>query len=430
MVFIIDKFCNYLIYIFLIHYCWRIEFRKQPVCLVASTISCIIAGVLDFIFGETIITYLVWSPLAMALLFRDKLWHISVLTVALTWFMGMIDTFSVIVVQIVLFGRADERGKLESWELLAYFLSFSIEFFWYYFVLRKNRVYMDDIAPIYKISILIMTLVFEMVVVYMFYVLYEDQSEYGWYLHLRFGLSLISAIYAITTTLKLAVKNFLFDNQNKQLKLALDAQQNQYLYQKENNLSLRRFRHDLINHIGAIQEYLSMGQYDNASSYIKEVWNVAESLSNSITTGDDNLDAIVNYYAYICNREGISFRMIGRLKKQLEIDMLDATSLIGNALQNAIEATSKVTNKQIRMEIIDRSTEVFISIHNTCLDVRMPSDFKLETSKSDKVNHGFGLKSIISIIEKYAGEYYLSEEEKDGDRMFKLDISIPRGGKL
>lgn len=428
MIFVIDKLCNFLIYIFLIHFCWKINFRSKWLPIFASIFSCLVAGFIDNMLGDTKFSvYIVWALISMILLFKDNILHLSVLTICLTWFMGMLDTFSVIIVQIILLGTANSREQLEEWQLTAYVISISLEYLWYHFILKRNNVYMDDIAFIYKVTMLLMTLIFEMVVVNVFSLYYENPSDYNWYLHVRFGLCLIGTVYAITTTLKLAVKNCLFDRQNKELKLALKMQQNQYQYQKENTLSLRRFRHDLINHIGAIQEYLAMEQYDNAQNYINDIWNVADDLAYKINTGDDSLDAILNYYCYMFEKANIIFEVSGKIVRPLEIEMLDLTTLIGNALQNAMEATLKAKEKRIKVEIIDLTSEIFISIYNTFELEIISSKFWLETSKKDKINHGYGLKNIKSIVEKYNGEYYVSIDNIVNGQLFKLDISLPRG---
>ncbi len=427
MVFIADKICNYIIYIFLIHYCWRIEFRKSRICRIASCISCFLAGAIDIYQGEsTLLVYALWCALAIILLFDDNIVHLSILTIALTWFMGMIDTFSVIVVQIILLGAANNRNELQLWQLSAYVISFAIEFSYYYFILRKNQVYLDDIKTVYKITILIMTLVFEMVVVNVFNLYYSNPSDYNWYLHFRFALCLIGTVYAIAATLKLAVKNYLFDLQNKELVTALEIQKNHYLYQKENSLGLRRFRHDLINHIGVIRELLDRKQYESANSYISKIWNVTESLSPRISTGDDYIDAIMNYYSYICEKEDIDFKVTGKISHSINIEMVDITSLLGNALQNAIEATRELEKRYINVEIIEKPQEVFISIYNTCTNIKIPKNHMLITHKQDRENHGLGLKNIVKIIEKYRGEYYISVEEAIDGNIFKLDISLPQ----
>lgn len=427
MIYIVDKVCNYLIYVFLIHYCWKIGYRKNWIFRIISGLTCVVAGLVDAYFGEvTPLIYFVWCLTAVILLFDDNVFHISILACALTLFMGMMDTFSEIVVQILLLGSADSRSEIQAWQLCAYVVSFVIEFSYYYFILRKNDVYLNEINLTYKITILIMTLAFEMVVVNVFDLYYSTPADYSWYLHFRFALCLLGAVYAIGVTLKLAVNNYVVSVQNQELKTALEVEENHYLYQKEKNINLRRFRHDLINHIGVIKELLSQKQYENANVYIDKIWNITESLSDKISTGDDYIDAIINYYGYICEKESVDLEVKGKLSCPIGMEMVDITTLFGNALQNAVEANRRLEKKYIKVEIIDKYTEVFISIYNACTDKKVSTDYMTDKHFLDKESHGLGLGKIVSIVRKYRGEYYISVEVADIGKLFKIDISLPR----
>ncbi|MBE5916659.1 MAG: GHKL domain-containing protein [Pseudobutyrivibrio ruminis] len=428
MVYIVDKICNYIIFIFLMHFCWRIPFRKNKACVVCSALSCGLAGLIDSYFGkDQLFVYIVWCFMSMNLMFNRKIYKTSLLTAFLIWFTGMIDTFSVIIVQIFFIRGATTTSEiLQWWQLSAYAISFIIEYGFYRFILKRNNVYMDSIKLRYKIGILVLTMMFELVVTEVYNIYYRNQSYYELYLHIRFILCLFGVIYSLAITLQLAVKNYLYDEQNKGLKQALEIQHSQYLYTKDKNNDIRRFRHDLVNHIGAIQELLSKQQYESAQKYIGNIWNITESLSNKISTGDDYVDAVLNYYLYLCEKENVKVEINGKVKDKVEMDVLDITSLLGNALQNAYEATRQTTNRYVEVEIVDHSQETFLSISNTSLKMEIPSDYQIQTSKNDKLNHGFGLKNIVSIIKKYDGEYYITTSETVMGNMFKLEISIPR----
>ena len=341
--------------------------------------------------------------------------------------MGMMDTYSLNILRI-LTGKYARTETIEWWQLTAYLISFAIEFCMYYFVLKRNGVYLKSLKKRYLVGLLLLTLIFELVVTYVFSVLYGSINEHEWYIHIRFALCLIGAIYSIYITLQLAVSNYQYEKQNNQLAKALKIQQDQYQYQKDTNQNLRKFRHDLINHIGAMQELLAKEQYDNAKDYIEKTWNVTESLATKINTGDDYVDAILNYYAYCCEKKDIDFSLTGKLIRPLDIDVLDCTTLLGNSLQNALEAAEKLGAGFVKVELIDHADEVFISVYNSCQDIEFSSVTDIETTKPDKKNHGFGLKNIASIVDKYNGEYYINVDKATAGNVFKLDISLPRRG--
>ena len=106
--------------------------------------------------------------------------------------------------------------------------------------------------------------------------------------------------------------------------------------------------------------------------------------------------------------------------------MFDITTLMGNILENAVEAAVKADAPRIRVELIEHKKEIFIVVSNSAVKrINTKTDFFL-TSKKDKENHGFGLKNIVAIVEKYHGEYYMDSIEENGEALFKISIAFPK----
>ena len=96
-------------------------------------------------------------------------------------------------------------------------------------------------------------------------------------------------------------------------------------------------------------------------------------------------------------------------------------SLFGNALDNALEATSKVedtSNRMISLKSNTRGGLVVLQIENTCSGPVEMVDGLPKTTKSDSAHHGFGLRSIQRLAEKHGGS--MSVREEDG--IFKLSV--------
>ena len=73
----------------------------------------------------------------------------------------------------------------------------------------------------------------------------------------------------------------------------------------------------------------------------------------------------MNYYLYIVTKENIKFTVSGKVTTISYIEMFDITTLMGNVLQNAIEASKKTKFPKIRVEFIEHKTEIFISVRNS-----------------------------------------------------------------
>ena len=105
MIYIVDNISNYLIYLFIIHFGFKLNPRKNKVLLGASVLIMLSAGGYNVYFDtNSPIIYIVWSVLSICLFFEDRLCHLFMLSAALMYFTGIIDTFSVMLIQVVLIG--------------------------------------------------------------------------------------------------------------------------------------------------------------------------------------------------------------------------------------------------------------------------------------------------------------------------------------
>lgn len=202
-------------------------------------------------------------------------------------------------------------------------------------------------------------------------------------------------------------------------------QKQQYDYQLQQSVAVRRFKHDLVNHIGVLRELMNEKKTEEAKEYIDTIWNIQDEFDLKIHTGDSFLDVIVNYYLYLAIRENIEFVVLGKLTEQMPLEMFDITTLMGNILQNAVEAAVKADVPKIRVELIEHKKEIFIVVSNSAATkINTKTDFFM-TSKKDKENHGFGLKNIVSIVEKYHGECYMESIVENREALFQVSIAIP-----
>ena len=202
-------------------------------------------------------------------------------------------------------------------------------------------------------------------------------------------------------------------------------QKQQYDYQLQQSTAMRRFKHDLVNHIGVLRELMNEKKTEEAKAYIDTIWNIQDAFDLKIHTGDCLLDVIVNYYLYLAIKENIEFVVLGKLTEKMPFEMFDITTLMGNILQNAVEAAIKADVPRIRVELVEHKKEIFIVVSNSVAKkINTKTDFTI-TSKKDKENHGFGLKNITATVKKYHGEYYMESIVENGEALFKISIAIP-----
>ncbi len=429
MVYLVDNLLNYFIYLFIIHFGFRLNPRKNRLFIGASVLIMLSAGAYNVYFDtNSPIVYLLWSVISICLFFEDRLWHLLVLSAALMYFTGIMDTFSVMLIQIVLIGRGVDGTDITWWMEPAYLLSFFVYLLVYLRILKKNDVYLCDIKIKYKFAFLIQISIFQMFYNFVFYFFHENHTMYGWDAYAVFLISIVGAIYSLFLTLSLAVKQILSNRQNKELQSFLYMQKQQYDYQLQQSAAIRRFKHDLVNHMGVLRELMNEKKTEEAKEYIDVIWNLQDEFDLKIHTGDSFLDVIVNYYLYLAIKEQVEFVVLGKLTEKIPLELFDITTLMGNILQNAVEAAVKADVPRIRVELIEHKKEIFIVVSNSVAEkVTIEKGFFM-TSKKDKTNHGFGLKNMIATVTKYHGEYYMESMEENGEALFKISIAIPKAG--
>ncbi len=426
MIYIVDNISNYLIYLFIIHFGFKLNPRKNKVLLGASVLIMLSAGGYNVYFDtNSPIIYIVWSVLSICLFFEDRLCHLFMLSAALMYFTGIIDTFSVMLIQVVLIGGGVGGTGITWWMEPAYLLSFLLYLLIYLQLFRKNDVYLCNIKFKYKFALLIQGSIFQMFYNFVFSFFYENHAMYDIDAYAVFFISITGVLYSIFLTLNLAIKNILSDRQNRELQSFMYMQKQQYDYQLQQSVAVRRFKHDLVNHIGVVRELLNEKKIEEAKEYIDTIWNIQDVFDLKIHTGDSFLDIIVNYYSYLAIKENIEFAVWGKLTERMPLEMFDITTLMGNILQNAFEAAIKADVPRIRVELVEHKEEIFVVVSNSVAKrVNTKADFFM-TSKEDKENHGFGLKNIAATVEKYHGECYMESILENREVLFQISIAIP-----
>lgn len=112
--------------------------------------------------------------------------------------------------------------------------------------------------------------------------------------------------------------------------------------------------------------------------------------------------------------------------KLSHIDPVDLYILFGNILDNTIESVRKLEDpaqRVVSMNVYTRSNMVVIQVENYYSGtIRMENGLP-KTTKQDESNHGFGMRSVKSIVEKYGGSISI---DTDG-QIFLLSILLPLG---
>lgn len=183
-----------------------------------------------------------------------------------------------------------------------------------------------------------------------------------------------------------------------------------YLMQEQKYNATVQILHDIDKHVKSIENLYANGENGEATEYVKEIKNMLEPLIPIKYTGNPILDILLTDKATISKEKKIKFEIKVDNINMNFLEAIDATTIFGNLIDNAIEAVEKVSeNKYIRISILPYQEMVLVRIENNSLPLRWRSG--LPVSEKGK-NHGIGLLNVKRSIEKYDGD--ISFQQKNG----------------
>ena len=213
--------------------------------------------------------------------------------------------------------------------------------------------------------------------------------------------------------------------QDSVLKKQRDEVQN--IYQ-----TMRAWRHDYHNHIQSIKAMLSMGRQEELSEYLDNLEKDLDSIDIAIRTGNVGLDAILSSKVSIARKNNIEVSCTAKVPQDLKISDVHLCAIVGNLMDNAIEACEKMkccssesrgdgqaAPRFIRVYIGLFKSQLYISVTNSTCEKKRRRVGELVTSKLGE--HGFGLRRIDKITEKYDG--YVNRKNEPG--VFATEVMIP-----
>jgi len=230
--------------------------------------------------------------------------------------------------------------------------------------------------------------------------------------------ALIFSFFALYTQIDRQQQLYLAEELRFQQELAAQ-QKAQYEMSRENIEIINRKCHDLKHQLAALKQIRDEKVQDKVISSLEDSVMIYDSM---FRTGNDILDTVLTEKSLVCGRERITLSCMADGKLLEFMDPVDIYTLFGNALDNAIEAVSKLApdDRQIDLGVRKAAGLTIIKLSNRYNGDIHFQDGLPQTSKEDKNYHGFGIKSIKVISEKYEGIMKLNAE----DGLFTLQISF------
>lgn len=200
------------------------------------------------------------------------------------------------------------------------------------------------------------------------------------------------------------IENYIHLRDNDIYKQQTYAYQNQLEVIMESQNRVRALRHDMKNHILALQVLVQRKEVEEANQYLDSMKNFMTNPEEYVKTGNDMVDSLLNYKIQKANEVLNVVETKISIPEQLRLHSFDLNVLLGNLLDNAIDASMQTENKKLKITIKLDKGILFLNICNSCQRIVDGRKNFLETTKEDKVNHGIGLRNVRRIVEKYHGD--------------------------
>ncbi len=185
---------------------------------------------------------------------------------------------------------------------------------------------------------------------------------------------------------------------------------------------MRGWRHDYHNHIQTMKAYRFLEQNDRLDEYLISLDRDLTSVDKLIKSGNVMIDAILNSKLSLARSRQISIHAKAVVPQALTVSELDLCVILGNLLDNAMEACGLIENEAdrfIRVYIDVKQNHLYLSVTNTSGGQVRKQNGQYLTSKSGM--HGFGLLRVDRLIDKYGG--YIKRRDEEG--AFTSEILLP-----
>ena len=210
------------------------------------------------------------------------------------------------------------------------------------------------------------------------------------------------------------VKNRILQEENNTLVMEEQLQHQKYCEMIEVMEQNQELIHDTKHHFLIVQEYLKNEEYENLQKYVKQISDEFQRTVPKVYTGIKILDFILEQKRVVAQKSGIRYEIDTMLLTGIPTTEQETCALFGNLLDNAIEACClvKTEEKWIKIQIQQINQLLSIELLNTFEIPCIRKQGVFETIKEERSVHGYGIKSMRRIVDKYQGLITYEEKEK------------------
>lgn len=207
---------------------------------------------------------------------------------------------------------------------------------------------------------------------------------------------------------------------NKVMEERIAMHENQSALMKQSQENIRSLWHDMKNHLLLLDTYINQKEYEKATQYIKNIQDYMYVPGQHVNSGNYEVDAILNYRLEKAEKMGCKIDTKLKVPNCPFMSDFDLNMILGNLMDNALEALEHAKEKYLLVELKYEKGILVIRICNSFDGTLKQNGRVLVTRKTDRENHGWGLRNVEQIVKKYDGERVIQTE----DSIFKTSVIL------
>ena len=200
------------------------------------------------------------------------------------------------------------------------------------------------------------------------------------------------------------------EQRNRMMEMQRAQSQKEIEANRRSEYAVSLLRHDMRHFLSGISAYIDNGEYDKAKEYISGIVSYADKTAMRKYCKNEIVNMILSSYSNEIDEKQIDFRCSVQVPQQLSVSDIDLTSILSNALENAIHAVIplETEKRHIVLDMRKSDDKLLISIKNTFAEKPELTEGLPQTKRS---GHGFGTQSIRYVTEKLNGNCQFSVKD-------------------
>lgn len=185
------------------------------------------------------------------------------------------------------------------------------------------------------------------------------------------------------------------ERERERLEQEICMYENQFALIRQSQQNIRSLKHDMKHHIKMLNDMIIGEEKEAALGYLASMGAFMENNGQYVDSGNEKIDSILNYLISKTKESGIELHWKVQIPEHLEISAFDINVILSNLFENAMNALAEAAEPSMHFLMKYDRGVLCISTQNGF------SPYSPASKNSEE--HGFGLKNIRRIAEKYHG---------------------------